>query len=184
MQKLVLGDIKSLDALVRFEMASKTSWARRPSDLRAIISDHSFALDYRGKIVIKMVARDDDQPASRFLCAPPRQMPTARKDQSPARDRLRDASQYHYRHAPRPGHTNQKKNHGFDGGIELAASQTADSIWAVSKMPPRRFSLAELLPSEGTNGSERSRSICLINILTATDEVMPSSFRTARQMSL
>ena len=32
-------------------MASKTSWARRPSDLRAIIKDHSFALDYRGKIV-------------------------------------------------------------------------------------------------------------------------------------
>ena len=40
------------------EMASKTSWARRPSDLRAIIKDHSFALDYRGKIVIKIVTRD------------------------------------------------------------------------------------------------------------------------------
>ena len=69
-------------------------------------------------------------------------------------------------------------------GIVLAASRTADSIWAVSKMPAAALSLAELLPSEGTNGRERSRSICLINILTATDEVMPSSSHSSANESL
>lgn len=59
MQKLVLGDIKTLMRSFVSAMASKTSWARRQSDLRAIIKDHSFALDYRGKIVIKIVTRDE-----------------------------------------------------------------------------------------------------------------------------
>lgn len=55
MQKLVLGDIKSLDALVRFRDGFQNLLsANRQSDLRAIIKDHSFALDYRGKIVIKI----------------------------------------------------------------------------------------------------------------------------------